>query len=59
MALSKCMRVPRGLLRTEKEEGKTVHWVLLSEHAVWDKRIHVLSLGDQKEKQAFYRKIVT
>lgn len=46
MALSKCMRVPRGLLRTEKEEGETVHWVLLSEHAVWEKTICVLSLRD-------------
>lgn len=49
MALSKCIRVPRGQLRTGKE-GKTVNWVLLSEHAVWDKTIHVLGLDRKKQK---------
>lgn len=57
MALSKRIRVPRGLLRTGKE-GKTVHWMLLSEDEVWDKKIHVLSLDrKQIEKQAACGKI--
>lgn len=57
MALSKCIRVPRELLRTGKE-GKTVHWILISEQAAWDRTINVLSLGRrQTEKQVACGKI--
>lgn len=57
MALSKCIRVPRELLRTGKE-GKTVQWMLLPEHEAWPKTIHVLSLDrKQTEKWAACGKI--
>lgn len=57
MALSKSIRVPRGLLITGKE-GKTAHWILISEQAVWDRTINVLSLDSkQTKKQAACGKI--